>query len=185
MTIYFIIFVLTVIFIIGISKWNIRKKVLLFIIFLIISLLTFTIVLSSLWNSSGYKEKVIQEQEYIDTHLKKIKLINTTNQTIDVSVNFTYSPEEIQKKKLNIIDYYNKNSSIRLESKSEFIVTLPVPIDENLEFPYTFSVISKDSLQKTINYYDKNDFFINAQSNPLIDNEKEKYKAEEWILHLK
>ena len=163
---------------------NFKKKVLITVIFLIISSIIYVLFFQSLWNSSSYDEETKQTQEYIYTNLKKIKFINTKNEVIDVSMNFEYSKQEIKERNLHIVDYYNKESLIRLQPNSDFIVVLPISTGDKLKFPDKFSVTLKDSVKKNIKQYDTDSFFENVVSKPVIENNQEKYNAKEWILNI-
>lgn len=185
MTIYFIIFIILVILLASISKWNFKKKMLVLLLFFFVSLFTYTLLFYLLWNSSSHNEGIKQAQEFVYTNLKKITIINIKNEVIDCSVNFEYSKSEIKNKDLQIVDYYNKQSIVRLEPKAEFTITLPILKNEKLNFPDNFFITLKDSSKRIIKKYDEKDFFKNAISKPVIKSEIEKYKAEEWVLELK
>lgn len=149
MNIYFIIFVILIILLISITKWNVKRKIGISLLFFIISSIIYLFLLKSLWSSSSHHNQTLQTQEFLEAHLKKIKLINENTETIDISINFEYSPQEIKDKNLDITNYYNKKFVVRLEPASEFTVTSPISIGKDLKFPDNFSITLKNLILKS------------------------------------
>jgi len=182
MTIYLIIFIVIIVTLIFKSNWKLRKKIISTLLFIILFVIGMSLLFVFLWNSSKLPHET--EVEKMELNLKTINLYNAKNEKLDISVDFEYSKEEILEKKLKIIDYYNTQSVFFLNPKSEFLITLPIPIDEKILFPKKFSIVIKDSLRNIIKKYDQKTFFENAKSEPMIKNKGENYKAKKWSLIL-
>ncbi|MEC5395895.1 hypothetical protein [Bergeyella sp. RCAD1439] len=162
---------------------RIKNKTILFMIFTLVFLSISIILFISLWNTSSYREEALLTQEYINTHLKKIQIVNETNDSIKVIIDFEYSDKEIEKRKdvmENIADYFNKKSLVYIEPFSDMTIILPIKINEKIRFPKNFK-IKLDNSNKSITYNEEI-FFNNVVSKPRIESNKEKYKANEWIL---
>jgi hypothetical protein len=165
------------------SKINLIVKLTLSFISLIIFLLTFSLSISSGWESGRQpREAVIKLENYP----KSIYFFNEMNQSINIIVNFKYSKEEMLKySKINL--GYNKIDTIHSLRKGENKYRqIPIlEIDTITKFPKNFNIIITDSAYNIIKTYNKIKFYKNIESPRYKDSKDEECRATSWDLKIK
>lgn len=180
-----IILLLEIIFI-YFQKRQTKRKILITIFALIITVIVYIALIVLFWNSSTDKREEIQlANEYQEQNFKTILFNNQLNKKVYVIVNFEYTKDEVQKGNLKIVDYYNKTDSILLKPNENTNVFLPVYNNSIARFPINFQIILKDSAFNVIKKYDEELFYKDSKTEPKIEKTEEKYKADKWELVIK